>query len=271
MIGSIRLFGESVDMVFNLSRCLYDLSVEMLDHNEAYSSDLETLAKEGFERSLELEPNLSKSYYYLGYIYSNLGNIDHADECFERFLALTDDKSEKAEILEELSNNRARKSFSRAKHLYDAGFYEEVIALLLPIYDVHSDWWQLSHLIGKSYRMMDRYDSAIEYFTKTLEFNTGNVEAMNELTLCYSAISRLDMAIRYATEAFNHDPSSIEIVINMCAVYYYSGDLEVALATIEKALSLDNDDEVALKWRNIIQADIERLKMNVGSEAGKLN
>jgi tetratricopeptide (TPR) repeat protein len=127
---------------------------------------------------------------------------------------------------------------------------QEGLEKLLSLEEFHSDWWKLLFFIALAYRKLERYDKAIEYYRKTLEYNSSHVETMNELGICYLSNKQYDLAEETYKEALKHDQNNHELLCNLGIVYLNTGKLEMAREQLYKAKEIKPDDEIVNAWIN---------------------
>jgi len=238
------LAPEHVDALYNYARCLEDIAVSDEKLYSAFSQEAFKL----FGKMRELYPEHYLSYFHLGFHYSNSHDYGHAKELWTSALKLNITDDIKKELVNLLKDNDAKMTFERGYEFIVEGHASEGLDLLLPLEDDYDDWWNLLFFIGLAYRQLERYEDAIEYFEKTLQYNTGHVDTMNEIGICLMSIGVYEEAERYFKEALKADINNHELLCNLGIVYLNQGKLEDAEIYLSRAFEANPEDEITNSW-----------------------
>ena len=82
-------------------------------------------------------------------------------------------------------------------------------------------------------------DKQAEPLLAQLKTDPKNVELLNKIALTYKAAHQFQEAIVYFQKALEVDPANVPIRTDMASCIYYSGDVDGALAELNKSLSYD--------------------------------
>ena len=82
-------------------------------------------------------------------------------------------------------------------------------------------------------------DKQAEPLLATLKDDPRNVAALNKTALTYKAAHQFQDAIGYFQKALDIDPKNVPIRTDMASCMYYTGDVDGALAELNKSLSYD--------------------------------
>lgn len=242
--AAYALAPTHVDALYNYARCLEDIAVS----NEKVYSAFSEEAFKLFNEMKALYPEHYLSYYHLGFHYSNANDYNQARELWSKALTLNISDDVKKELVQQLKDNDAKMYFKRGYEFIVDGHSEEGLELLLPLEDDYDDWWNLLFFIGLAYRQLERYEDAIEYFEKTLQYNTGHVDTMNEIGICLMSIGVYEEAERYFKEALKADINNHELLCNLGIVYLNQGNLEEAESYLNRAFEANPEDEITNAW-----------------------
>ncbi len=242
--AAYTLAPDRVDALYNYARCLEDIAV---NDDKVYSGFSEEAFKL-FSEMKELYPDHYLSYFHLGFHYSNSHDYGHARELWSRALNLNITDDIKKELVKLLKDNDAKMSFEKGYQYIVDGHSEEGLELLLPLEDEYDDWWNLLFFIGLAYRQLERYEDAIEYFEKTLTYNTGHVDTMNEIGICLMSIGVYEEAERYFKEALKADINNHELLCNLGIVYLNQGNIDEAESYLTRAFEVNPEDEITNSW-----------------------
>jgi len=242
--AAYALAPDHVDALYNYARCLEDIAVS---NDEMYAGFSEEAFKLFIEMK-ELYPDHYLSYFHLGFHYSNSHDYRQANELWTQALKMEITDDIKRELVKQLKDNDAKMRFERGYEFIVEGHSEEGLELLLPLEDDYDDWWNLLFFIGLAYRQLERYEDAIEYFEKTLQYNTGHVDTMNEIGICLLSIGVYEEAERYFKEALKADINNHELLCNLGIVYLNQGNLIDAEAYFNRAFDANPNDEITNSW-----------------------
>lgn len=247
--AAYTLAPNHVDTLYNYARCLEDIAVS---NDELYAG----FSEEAFKLFIEMKalyPDHYLSYFHLGFHYSNSHDYRQASELWTQALKMEITDDIKKELVKQLKDNDAKMRFERGYEFIVEGHSEEGLELLLPLEDDYDDWWNLLFFIGLAYRQLERYEEAIEYFEKTLQYNTGHVDTMNEIGICLLSIGVYEEAERYFKEALKADINNHELLCNLGIVYLNQGNLIDAEAYLNRAFDANPNDEITNSWMTYLR------------------
>ena len=82
-------------------------------------------------------------------------------------------------------------------------------------------------------------DKKAEPLLATLKTDPKNVEVLNKTALTYKAAHQFKDAITYFQKALELEPQNVPIRTDMASCMYYTGDVDGALAELDKSLTYD--------------------------------
>jgi len=82
-------------------------------------------------------------------------------------------------------------------------------------------------------------DKQAEPLLQKLKTDPKNVDLLNKTALTYKAAHQFKEAIVYFQKALDVDPRNVAIRTDMASCLYYTGDIDGALAELDKSLSYD--------------------------------
>jgi len=164
--------------------------------DDAYRGALKADSIEAFEEVSGLYPDFAPPYYYLGYVYLNMGLYTKAQLTFQMFLKLSESLSMDPKALEE----QRREAEERVEQLAEpvkiegginhilAGRPELGLTILEPyVGGAYDRWWPLHYYLGTAYVGTGQMDRAIARFQRVLQLNPSHGETMKELAEIYEA------------------------------------------------------------------------------------
>lgn len=171
---------------------------------EAYRGALKADSIETFEELASLYPAFYPAYYYLGYIYLNMGLYTKAQLSFQQYLQLSQPETVSEDcrnlMSEEVLAEQQKEVRERVKQLEEpvriegginhilAGRMEPGILILEPYVGSTFDaWWPLHYYLGVAYVGAGQIDEAIARFRQVLQLCPSHTETMEELAAIYEA------------------------------------------------------------------------------------
>ncbi|MFT4070292.1 MAG: hypothetical protein QM654_00045 [Dysgonamonadaceae bacterium] len=96
--------------------------------------------------------------------------------------------------------------------------------------------------LGSVYVEADYFDEAILYLEKSLEFDSDNLSAINDLAYAFEMKSNFEKAILYTNKILDIDPYSFEAWFNLGKLYSFTSQYEKAIDALDFALSINDSD-----------------------------
>lgn len=250
-IAALEVGGDDVAILYNAGQCCEALAQENSEDRPTEKDFLDA-AFVIFSHMSHAYPNSPLAYYHLGFHFSNRKAYHRAEGMWEKAITNGLDEERVKELVERIEDNKAKITFAKGRDLIQVGFPDEGLECLLPLLDHYDDWWELLFQIGVAYRRTEDYDNAVHFLEKSLEYNTGNVKAFNEMGLALMSLKFFMRAEKFFAEALKVEPQSVDILTNLASAYVAEEIWDKAKDTIDKALAYGPDDEIALKWKAIV-------------------
>jgi tetratricopeptide (TPR) repeat protein len=176
-------------------RALYEKS-----DDEAYIGDFKAEAFEYFEMLTEIHPRYAYGWYYLGYMYLNMGLYQKAHIAWESFLPLPrNNTKDRKEIRNRLKQIQIPMQIENGYNAILAGRWTDGVSTLEPFTEsAYKEWWPLWYYLGEGYLNTGRVEQAKEAFTEALRFNASHIDSMRELVNIYEAEGDPEMVKKYS-------------------------------------------------------------------------
>jgi tetratricopeptide (TPR) repeat protein len=176
-------------------RAMYNESTD-----EQYIGDFKAESIEYFEMLTEIHPRYAYGWYYLGYMYLNMGLYQKAWLAWESFLPLPrNNPKDRKEIKQRMKQIKIPMEIERGYNAVLAGRWEDGVNILEPFTrSAYKDWWPLWYYLGEGYLNTGRRDEAKQAFTTALRFNAVHIESMKELIGIYEAEGDRRMVKKYS-------------------------------------------------------------------------
>ncbi len=189
-----------MDAMYGYARCcrkMYENS-----NNEKYTGNFKAEAFDYFELTTEIHPKFAQSYYYLGYMYLNMGLYAKAKLTWDEFLKRTKINKDKNEIKKRIKQIAEPLEVEEGYTHVMAGRWNEGIEMLEPYLETsYADWWPLSYYLGVAYAKTGRKKDAVTNFESVMKMNPSHIETMHELADIYAADGIKDKAKKYREKA----------------------------------------------------------------------
>jgi tetratricopeptide (TPR) repeat protein len=174
-------------------RAMYNKS-----NDAAYIGNFKAEALDYLELLTEIHPKFAQGWYYLGYMYLNLGLYTKAHLAWESFLPRSRVAKDRNEIRRRMDQILTPMEIERGYNAVLAGRWEDGLRILEPFADsVYKDWWPLWYYLGEAYLNIDHPDEAKDAFHKVLKLNGTHTETMEELIKLYDTEGNRDMVKKY--------------------------------------------------------------------------
>ncbi len=206
-----------------------------------------------FNQVLSLNENHGLAQYHMGFHYYKNRDYFMAKKMWVEALESKKlEENQKSDILKKLRIVEDEIIYEKGYKAIIEGFEDEGLEHLLPLLDEYPDWWNLYFFIGLAYRKKQMFVEATEYFKKVLTLNTGHIDSMNEIAICYMSAGDVKMAEKYLKEAIRLNPINHEIICNMGILELHKGNKAMAETHINKALEIEPNDEIAMAWKQYL-------------------
>jgi pentatricopeptide repeat protein len=188
-----------------------------------------------YERAVRIDPEFALAYRKLGVAYINLGLAAQGRKYMEKAMALKDRLSDRERYLiegtyyhnAEDTYNRAMEAFKKLLELYP----EETTA---------------NHNLALIHYNLEQGDQAAAYYERACNAGTDFVGSYTQLADCYVAMGEFDKAKQVLEDYLKNKGESAEIRRGFSSYYRLLGKYDLALAEVNKALSLDPDHFLSL-------------------------
>jgi tetratricopeptide (TPR) repeat protein len=178
-------------------RALYERS-----DDENYIGDFKAEAFEYFEMLTEMHPKYAYGWYYLGYMYLNMGLYQKAHLAWESFLPLPrNNQKDRKEIRNRMKQIQIPMQIEKGYNAVLAGRWTEGVSILEPFTEsAYKEWWPLWYYLGEGYLNTGRREQAKEAFITALRFNASHIDSMRELVGIYETEGDAAMVKKYSNK-----------------------------------------------------------------------
>ncbi len=256
--GLLRLNPDSSDHLLNCAVCYNEYSLHLFDKGEEdLAFKMEEEAFRYFKMLDDIPEKNDRIYYYLGRFYLSKENYEKAIEYFKDFIGTTDDVERKKEVLEALKMIQSlgvlNEDYRYAQELTEADKDDAALESIEKFIEKYPLNWNGCYLKGFILRKLERYEEAIDFFKKALNFNGNEVDLYNELGLCYMNLENYNKSELYFVKALRYAPEDMSIYYNLAILAYRKKDMKEALKYCEIINEFSPNDLKAKDLVNLIK------------------
>jgi len=248
-----EFLGDDLNVLYNYGKICDEL-IEGYDSEDDKKALFLKEGKEIFMYLTEKFPSFPDSYYFLGFYFAMDNHYNQAKEYFKISINNGIDDNKRTKIIELIKDIDDKATFETGSQMILNERFQEGLEHLVPLEEFHNDWWNLLFFIGLAYRHLEEYDKAVDYFKRTLEYNSGHTETLNELGIIYLTTGQISNAKKAYEEALRLKPNNHELLCNLGIVYLNENNFEKAEKHFLEAKKQKPDDEIVLSWLNKLEA-----------------
>jgi tetratricopeptide (TPR) repeat protein len=217
-----------------------------------------TAAVESYDKSIELDPDDSRSWTNRGNALGNLGNYPQALESYDKALEIDpsdykawynrgyvlDTVGQPAEAIESYDKALAIKPdftpawYNRGYALFDLGLYNQAIesydkAIAIDPGDADA-WNSRAYTLDK----LGEYDQALESYGRAIEINPRDARSWNNRGYILTILGKYTEAMASYDESLKHDPAHTRTWFNRGGILIEWNKWEEFLATLEQGFTM---------------------------------
>ena len=153
--------------------------------------------------------------------------------------------------------------------LIDLGLYEDALKLMDEALEIDPDNAQVFNDQAVVYTRLDRNGEALASYRKSLELDGNNKETLSNMGFFYQKLEKYEAlsnkaatlhqlglfeeAIDTYRKILGINPENVNALINLSVTCYTLREYDIALRFIERALSIDPYNKIAIETRNEIR------------------
>ena len=229
-----------------------------------YYQDLKSwdLARGHLDQARALRPNLAVLHLNLGVVHTRLGHLREARSAYEEAAKLDPDGPIGRQAAEEMTRivvapvdplMDAREYFQKGAERIKANRSEKAIPYLKEAVKIAPRYWQAWFYLGTCYRLIDKWEAAVEAFRKVVSIKDSQADAHNELSVALGQLGRREDALTHARMAHDLRPEDPGIISNLGLALMEMGHFDEARHHFQRAQKVAPDDD-------IVQRCIEELE-----------
>jgi cytochrome c-type biogenesis protein CcmH/NrfG len=236
-----------------------------------FTAELYHEAESAFKKVIELQPDHSDTYYYLGRIYSEQNRFKAAASVLEKALALRSNFSQAKDLLctcnernrqwetrcrtlrEKFFNHTSGKQDEKETILEAGNFYfrvkqyERAEKEYLMAIDRHPALPEAYYHLGHTYFAMQDFEKGVEALSKSMELAPDNPAIYRDLGLVSINRGLVASAERFLLKAIELKPDDLELKEILGNIYFTHGTYEKAVGMYEHILTIKPDHQSSVK------------------------
>lgn len=259
IVGIIALASTVYAVRYFLGAAVHNQGLQWMSIAEVYSNPEERTtqiriyqrARDSFLKAIKYNPTFITSYYKLGHVYSNLGEVDKALETYKTLQKYAPDYAEIHFNLGVLYLRKGNIELAR-EHIREAA--RESIKE------------QTRLAAGNIFMKYGEFKEAERYFLDVLKVNPKNPDARKALVNIYQILEQPDKAEKYLLSLYQDYPEDEQILWTLLSVYKSQGKWDKLIDFLKKVIE---NNPLALGPRfYLMQALYERGKYQEALQHG---
>ena len=210
-----------------------------------------SLAEKTLEQAVLINNQVAEAFYLLGHVYSKKGKFKKAIISFERALSIDSLHTEAAIALSSLYNDVGR--YKDAAQVYHKT--KRRLDRTSPGHDprINESLARRHHELACLYLRYERFIEAKEEYQKALKLEPHNIYYSIQIAKCFAKSGDRDLAIQQLKKALESHPKSIEAKVQLGILYHAGQKLGDAHREWQEALALDPDDKSAQMYLSMLE------------------
>jgi len=211
-----------------------------------------------FKNILESDPNNTESYYHLGSIFHNSGQIGKAIRAFRKVVELDPGHTNAAISLSILYNDIGK--YEEAKLIFESA--NEKVKKGGHSHQVEDPFinkkFAFKHFeLAELYFSYNRYDEALFEYNKSIGLNPDDIEVRIKVAKVYSKKGFVSKAFDQLRTLKNEFPANIKVRVALGILYYANGNIIEAQNEWNRVLEKDPTNKEAQMYIKLSNAATE--------------
>jgi serine/threonine protein kinase/Flp pilus assembly protein TadD len=190
---------------------------------------------EYMEKAVALDPEFASAYHAMSWAYGNQGYRAERKKFLTKAMELSDRLSD-----------REKYSIQGGYYLQSEKTYDKAIEAYEKLLELYPDDLGGNNDLGLLYRILEEWDKAIERYEACLKYGGKDIVFFGGLAVSYRGKGLFDKSRQVLEQYLNIVSDSSGIRERLALNYRYQGKYELALAEVDKALSLN-----PTRWQSI--------------------
>lgn len=188
---------------------------------------------------------LSDDYFDIANNYYTSNNYAKSLEYLDLVLQIEPDNQSAKNLRDKLSPPVVKaQSTAVPSVLSTVNNLENIVILSVPQADIEKMAYDSNYYNQKGQELYQKkdYDTAIEYFYKSINYNKNNAQAYNNLGMAYWSKNNTGVAIKYFKQANYIDNKFTQPLVNLAMLYKQLGKVDKQVYYLKKAIRYNTCD-----------------------------
>lgn len=193
---AIIIDNKSQDGMYNYARICRDIYSESNDEEKIGLFKAEAISV--FEQMIIDFPEFSESYYFLGYLYLNMGLYEKAGLVWERYIAISNNEEAIVDISKRLREIAEPREIESGCNKVISGRYKEGYNILVSFLDSnYSTWWPLHFYLAIASEELGNLTNAEMRYKEVLKLQPSCIDAIDGLIRIYRTFGNEELLNKY--------------------------------------------------------------------------
>lgn len=240
------IYAAALSIIYPSRKNDLNMIYELVKYSKVNPSGfIDEEIKYSLERAIRDYPDYTPTCLYLAEYYIN-SDRDRAKMLLNRALNNPESNARASELLEKI---RKVEDYDRAVELVKQGRGHEALETLQGVLENNKENPDVRYYTSVALRQSGDYEGALKMLQELVK-NCALPEVLSEEGLNYAFIGNFEKALKSFKQALEMKPKDPEILCNIGVCRLNLGQLEEAREAINKAHSLNPNDEIINKWLN---------------------
>lgn len=223
---------------------------------EMFQKNALSKAQKFFEEALEINPESTDAYFFIGNIFHIKGQLGKAVKAFNKVVELDPNHTDAAISLSVILNDIGK--YEQAKDIFEKA-NEKVKKESTGVQDPHINkkFAQKHYEIAEMYFSYNRYDESLFEYNKASKLDPENLEASIKIAKVYSKKGYISKAIEVLRKLKSENPSYTPARVALGLLHYGTGNVLEAQTEWQNALAKDPGNEELQMYLNLSKSATE--------------
>ena len=217
------------------------------------------LAKENYEKAIELNPRYAKAHYNLAGALHELDKLELSIQSYQNSIDIEPDYAE--------AHNNLGNVFKEIGQLDDAiSSYEKAIS-------IKPDYIEAFYSLGATFHEAGKLEDTVQCYERVLELRPDFAGMHNNLGNVLRELGHFDKAVLSYEKAISITPDFVEVYYNLGITFQELKQLDNALSNYKKAIEIKSNYKEAFNNLGIVYKELKEFDLAIQSykEATNIN
>ena len=203
------------------------------------------LSIQSYQNSLDIEPDYAEAHNNLGNVFKEIGQLDNAINSYEKAIAIKPDYIEAY--------------YSLGASFHEAGKLEDTIQCYEKVLELRPNFAGMHNNLGNVFRELGKFDKAVLSYEKAISITPDFVEVYYNLGITFQELRQLDSALVSYKKAIEIKSNYAEAFNNLGTLYKELQEFDNAIQSYQKAIEIKSDYAEAYNNLGILYKEIGQI------------